>query len=102
MCQVIATAGAETRVYTFNLNSCCCVPCFLIEFCSGFLVLDTKRVSRGPGVVHSSDVPPGPALLGDAGCSRPEPGPAAAPQRHPVAPRSLPGARAALEILPER
>lgn len=100
MCQVIATAGAETRVYTFNLNSCCCVLCFLIEFCSGFLFLDTKRVSRGPGVVHSSDVP-GAALLGGVGCSRREPGPAAAPQRHPVAPGSLPGARAALEVLSE-
>lgn len=68
MCQVIATTAAETHVYTFSLSSCCSVLCFLVEFCSGFLVLGTKSVSRGAAhwtlCTDRSDIPWDAVFLG--------------------------------------
>lgn len=92
VCQVTATTGAETHVYTFDLNSSCCVLCFLVEFCSGILFLDTKRVSRGAGRCAQTRCPAGSGSdpQREAGFSPREPGPAAAPQRHPVAAGFLP------------
>lgn len=54
-------------------------------------------MSRG-AVVPRSGVPRDPAFLREAACSRREPGPAADPQRHPVAAGPLPRACAALAV----
>lgn len=66
--------------------------CFLIEFCSGYLFLLTQRAGPRAGRCGSSSVP---SLLREAVFPTGA-GPAAAPQRHPVAAGSLPGACAAL------